>query len=239
MKSIIMQKLTKTIAALMLAIAVVCAAGCKKHNDGNGSYNGHDYIDLGLPSGTLWATCNVGADTPEGYGDHFAWGETQPKSYYEWTTYKYANGNHNTLTKYCNNSGYGYNGFTDNLTMLLAEDDAATTNWGNGWRMPTQEEWLELCQNTTNTWTTRNGVYGRLFTASNGNSLFLPAAGYRWDGYLYGAGSYGHYWSGSLNTSYPCYAWIFYFGSGFYSMGNGASRYYGRSVRAVRFAPQN
>ena len=238
MKSIIMQKLTKTIAALMLAIPVVCAAGCKKHNDGNGSYNGHDYIDLGLPSGTMWATCNVGADTPEGYGDHFAWGETQPKSYYEWTTYKYANGNHDKLTKYCNNSGYGYEGFTDNLTMLLAEDDAATTNWGNGWRMPTKEEWLELCQNTTNTWTTRNGVYGRLFTASNGNSLFLPAAGSRWGGYLDDAGSGGYYWSSSLNTSNPYDAWYFNFNSGNYSMYDN-DRDNGRSVRAVRSAPQN
>lgn len=115
MKSIIMQKLTKTIAALMLAIAVVCAAGCKKHNDGNGSYNGHDYIDLGLPSGTLWATCNVGADTPEGYGDYFAWGETQVKYNYDWNTYHYGGMHH--LTKYCSSPSYGYNGFTDNLIL--------------------------------------------------------------------------------------------------------------------------
>ena len=82
MKLKVMQKLTKTIAAIILTIAIVCAAGCKKDNVGNGTYNGHDYIDLGLPSGTLWATCNVGAETPEEYGDYFAWGETQSKDAY-------------------------------------------------------------------------------------------------------------------------------------------------------------
>ena len=90
------------------------------------------YVDLGLPSGLLWATCNVGADNPEDYGDYFAWGETQPKDVvYYWSTYPYCNGSYNTLTKYCNNSNYGYNGFTDDLTILLPEDDAATANSGS------------------------------------------------------------------------------------------------------------
>ena len=112
------------------------------------------YVDLGLPSGLLWATCNVGADNPEDYGDYFAWGETQPKDTYNWSTYQYCNGSYNTLTKYCSNSSFGYNGFTDDLTTLLPEDDAATANWGSHWRMPTEEEWQELYRNTTNTWTT-------------------------------------------------------------------------------------
>ena len=172
------------------------------------------YVDLGLPSGLLWATCNVGADNPEDYGDYFAWGETQPKDTYNWSTYQYCNGSYNTLTKYCNKSSYGYNGFTDNLTTLLPEDDAATANWGSDWRMPTKEEWQELYSNTTQTWTTQNGVNGRLFTAANGNSLFLPAAGYRWGGEFYDAGSYGFYWSSSLYTGDPGYAWDLYFGSG-------------------------
>ena len=199
----------------------------------------HAYVDLGLPSGLLWATCNVGADSPEDYGDYYAWGETQPKDVYNWSTYQYANGSYNTLTKYCNNSGYGYNGFTDNLTTLLPEDDAATANWGSDWRMPTKEEWQELYQNTTQTWTTQNGVNGRLFTAPNGNSLFLPAAGYRWGGELYGAGSNGDNWSSSLLlTDYPYGAWYLYFDSGSTSV-DYYSRSYGLSVRPIRSSGQS
>ena len=203
-----------------------------------GSGGDHDYVDLGLPSGLLWATCNVGADTPEDYGDHFAWGETQPKEYYNWSTYQHCMGSYSTMTKYCNNSEYGYNGYIDNLTILLPMDDAATANWGNGWRMPTREEWQELYQNTTCTWTTLNGVNGRLFFASNGSSLFLPAAGYRLDSSLYLAGSYGYYWSSSLHAAYPSRAWILMFRSlDFFMSSNG--RPYGQSVRPVRSASQN
>ena len=218
----------------MLMLAAMFAAGCTKDgNNVSGTYNGHDYVDLGLPSGTLWATCNVGADTPEDYGDYFAWGETQPKEVYNWSTYQY-NNDRAQLTKYCNNPNYGYNGYTDNLTTLLPEDDAATANWGNGWRMPTKEEWQELYNNTTHTWTTQNGVNGRRFTASNGNSIFLPAAGNRWDGELINAGSRGYYWSRSLFTGSPYNAWGLYFGSDDCSMGSYGSRYYGFSVRPVR-----
>ncbi|MCR5659885.1 MAG: DUF1566 domain-containing protein [Bacteroidales bacterium] len=194
--------------------------------------NFHAYVDLGLPSGLLWATCNVGAESPEDYGDYFAWGETEPKDTYNWSIYQYCMGSQNTLTKYCSKAGYGYNGFTDNLTMLLPEDDVATASWGNDWRMPTKEEFEELYNNTTVTWTTQNGVNGHLFTASNGNSLFLPAAGYRNESSL-GAGSYGGYWSSSLNTNYPNNAWGFYFSSGNYYMGYNY-RDYGQSIRAVR-----
>jgi hypothetical protein len=195
--------------------------------------NSPAYVDLGLPSGTLWATCNVGADTPEGYGDYFAWGETQPKDTYNWSTYQYCMGSSNTLTKYCNNSSYGYNGFTDDLTTLLPEDDAATINWSNGWRMPTQAEFQELIDNTTAIWMTQNDVNGYLFTASNGNSLFLPATGFRLNSNLYFPGGEGDYWSSSL-SAYPSSAWYFYFDSDGYNMGHGHDRYCGRSVRPVR-----
>lgn len=119
-------------------------------NSNGGGGGSHDYVDLGLPSGLLWATCNVGADNPEDYGDYFAWAETEPKSVYNWSTYKYCDGGYYyKLTKYCTRSDFGNNGFTDNLTVLLPEDDAATANWGNGWRMPTENEWRELIDNTT------------------------------------------------------------------------------------------
>ena len=193
----------------------------------------HDYVDLGLPSGILWATCNVGADAPEEYGDYFAWGETEPKNYYFVGNYQYCNGDEK-ITKYCNNSNYGYNGFTDDLTTLLPEDDAATANWDSDWRMPTEEEWQELYSNTTVIWTTQNGVNGRLFTASNGNSLFLPAAGFRVYSSLNLAGSLGEYLSSSLYTVQPNYANILYFDMDGCSANSSHSRLYGLSVRPVR-----
>ena len=187
--------------------------------------NEHEYVDLGLPSGLLWATCNVGADTPEEYGDYFAWGETTPKDVYSWSTYLYSNGNSSTPTKYTESDG---------LTILQPEDDAATANWGNGWRMPTKEEWQELYQRTTHVWTTQNGVHGRLFTGSNGNSIFLPAAGSYDGSSLTEGGVCGSYWASSLRI--PQFAWDFYFGSGHSYMGMGGTRFYGESVRAVRDA---
>ncbi len=225
----------------MLMTAMVFATGCTPDSDGDGgSLNTHDYVDLGLPSGTLWATCNVGANIPEGYGYYFAWGETQPKTIYSWSTYKYCNGDvGEQLTKYCNDVKYGYNGFTDNLITLLPEDDAATANWGSDWCTPTKEQWKELLENTRNKWTRQHGVNGRLFTARNGNSLFLPDAGYRWDSALDGVGSYGFYWSSSLGTGYPYYAWYFYLYSVSYDMSSYYGRYIGLSVRAVRSARQN
>jgi hypothetical protein len=194
------------------------------------SFAQFDYVDLGLPSGLLWATCNVGANAPEEYGDYFAWGETTPKDTYNWSTYQYGDGD--TFTKYTGSDG---------LTTLLPEDDAATANWGSGWRMPTEEEWEELLDNTTVTWTTQNGVNGRLFTATNGNSLFLPAAGYRSNSNLYDAGSDGSYWSSSLDMVYSDNsdnALGFGFESGNYIVGY-AGRYYGSTVRPVRSASQN
>jgi hypothetical protein len=204
---------------------------------GGGSHNGHDYVDLGLPSGTLWATCNVGADTPEGYGNYFAWGETQPKNYYEWSTYNYSYGSHTTITKYCYNSNYGYNGFTDNLTTLESSDDAATANWGTGWRMPTEADWRELMNNTTCTWTTQNGVNGRLFTAANGNSIFIPAAGCRYGNGLNYAGSRGYYRTSSLDMNYPDDAESFGFNPSTYYMGDYNVFCYGNRCQGFSVRP--
>ena len=200
---------------------------------------GHDYVDLGLPSGTLWATCNVGADKPEDYGGYYAWGETEEKDYYDWVTYKYCRGDYDELTKYCNYSSYGYNGFTDNRTVLEPEDDVAHVKWGGDWRMPTYAEWSELCSssNCTWTWTTRNGVKGYKVTSKKegfeGESIFLPAAGCRIYGSLGSVGSLGYYWSSSLYESDPGVAWSVGFYSGYYDRDYGGNRYYGRSVRPI------
>lgn len=201
-------------------------------SSGSGKDNGHFYVDLGLPSGTKWATCNVGASKPEEYGDYFAWGETKPKTDYSWSTYKWGNA-YDQLTKYCTKSSYGLNGFTDNKTTLDLADDAARANWGGLWRMPSKEQFEELLENTTSRWVTVNGKYGRLFTASNGNSIYLPAAGDRYGTSLYFAGSLSYYWSSSLETDYPNLAYILYFGSGGVNVNNN-DRYYGLTVRPVR-----
>ena len=189
-----------------------------------GSCNGHDCVDLGLPSGTKWATCNVGATTPEGYGDYFAWGETTTKETYNMDTYRYYDGSN--YTKYTG---------SDNLTTLEASDDAATVNWGAGWRMPTREEFEELITNCTVTWTTQNSVKGRLFTSNiNGKSIFLPAAGERDGSRLHhDEGSYGYYRSGSLSPSSrsDC-AWLIYFYSDYCDMAD-FRRDFGWPVRPV------
>jgi len=204
----------------------------------NGSSGGHEYVNLGLPSGTLWAICNVGATYPEDYGDYFAWGETSPKSNYDWSTYQWCNGFKSTLTKYCTQSSYGYNGFVDNRTVLEPADDAAHVNWGGDWRMPTYDEMVELKSNCTWTWTTQGGKNGYKVTGSNSNSIFLPAAGYYGDGSLNYAGSGGEYWWSLLNADNPNCAYSLYFNSGEVCMSNSGGRCFGRSVRMV-YAPQN
>ncbi|MDD7529066.1 MAG: hypothetical protein PUK04_06365 [Bacteroidales bacterium] len=192
--------------------------------------NGHEWVDLGLPSGTKWATCNVGATKPEEYGDYYAWGETEPKTTYDWSTYKWCNGDYDTQTKYCTDSSYGT---VDNKTVLELADDAARANWGGAWRMPTDAEWTELRENCTWTWTTKNGVNGYEVKSNiNGNSIFLPAAGYRDGGGLSSAGYDGDYWSSSLSTGYPGDAWYVYFLSGSVDR-DSDNRYYGHSVRPV------
>lgn len=197
-------------------------------------------VDLDLPSGTLWAVCNIGAESPEEYGDYFAWGETtgykSGKSDFSWSTYKYCDGSETTLKKYCNNRDYGYEGFTDPLTELEPEDDAAYVNLGSEWRMPTIAQMEELFnyRKLTIEWTTINGVHGRKITSTtNGNSIFLPAAGVRIDDSLHGTEELGYYWSRTLNTSHPYYACYL----NFYVAHEYWLDYYrcrGRSIRPVR-----
>lgn len=195
----------------------------------------HEWVDLGLPSGTLWATCNVGPSAPEEYGNYFAWGETAPKDHYDWSTYKWCNGSDTTLTKYCIHSNCGADGFTDGKSDLDPEDDVAYVNWGPQWRMPTPSQLGELKDKCTWTWTTQNGVNGHLVTGPNGNSIFLPAAGGRYDSSLNNAGSHGYYWSRTLGSGGSSTARNLYFNSGGVYWGNGY-RSGGQSVRAVRMA---
>ncbi len=195
----------------------------------------HEWVDLGLPSGTLWATCNVGANSPEEYGDYFAWGETEPKENYSWSTYKYCEGSYNTMTKYCPQSNYGYNGFTNTLTELLPEDDAATANWGYDWQTPNKTQFEELTNNnhTTKKWTTINGINGELITSkSNGKNIFFPAAGCLGE-FPLTASQYGEYWSCTNYTDDNNCAYALSFDENFCSYGNGR-RDFGRSVRPVR-----
>lgn len=191
-------------------------------------------IDMGLS--VKWADCNVGATRPEEYGNYYAWGETDTKSKYNWSTYKWSNGDNNKLTKYCPSDKTDYwdgTGSPDGKTVLDLEDDAARSNWDGSWRMPTDEEWTELRNNCTWTWTTQNGVNGRLVTSDiNGNSIFLPAAGGRYGSDFGYVGSYGYYWSSSLNPDYPDLAWSVYFNSD-YVFRSSYYRYYGLSVRPV------
>jgi hypothetical protein len=133
----------------------------------------YEYVDLGLS--VKWATCNIGATKPEEFGDKFAYGETEPKEVYDWSTYKWCNGSETTLTKYCNDSEYG---IVDDKTILDAQDDAARANWGGSWRMPTKEELNELLQKCTQELATINGIRGIRFVGSNGNSIFLRVGEY-------------------------------------------------------------
>ena len=192
----------------------------------------HMYVDLGLPSGTLWATCNVGANSPEEYGDYFAWGETEPKSTYTGETYRYYF--EEMLTKYCFNSEYGYNNFTDGLTELEAEDDAATANWGEPWHTPTKTQILELIDKCTIEWTTKNNISGLLVTSPNGNTIFLPATGRRREVYEE-VGTYGRYWSSTLSasTTDACYLNFGSYNSGYWMWAD-TFREDGLTVRPVR-----
>lgn len=196
-----------------------------------GSLNGHEWIDLGLPSGTKWATTNVGASSPSDYGDYFAWGETSPKSSYSLATYIY-----NTIpdkyffSKYVTESDYGN---VDGKKLLDKEDDAAHANWGEGWLMPSGDQFYELHGKCKWTETTMNGLSGYKVVGPNGNSIFLPLAGF-YAGSYFGQGGTGRYWSRLLSTDYCISAVMNEFYAG--KLGNGAgtcTRDCGCSVRPV------
>jgi len=197
----------------------------------------YEYVDLGLS--VKWATCNVGAENPEDFGDYYAWGETETKTdYNSWPTYKWCNGSLYTFIKYNTSTSYGT---IDNKTVLDPEDDVAHVKWGGSWRMPTIEELDELHNSCTWTWyssgnTEFNGVAGYKLTSNKSGYtdrfIFLPAAGCRYGTSLSNAGECGYYWSSSLLTDYPSGAWWLYFYSGHHSTGD-YYRFFGLTVRPV------
>lgn len=177
--------------------------------------DGHEYVDLGLPSGLKWATCNIGARTPEASGDYFAWGEIKTKKSFSES---------GSLT-------YGKKKYSIEI-VGNSQLDAARANWGGSWRMPTKYECQELIDKCKWEWVTVNGVNGYKVTGPNGNKIFLPATGYRDGSSLSYAGSSGGYWSSTPNESNANYAYYLYFSSVNHSMGN-FNRYAGRCIRPV------
>jgi len=174
-------------------------------------------IDLGLPSGTKWACCNVGASAPEQYGNYYAWGETQPKEVYSWDTYQYGSSLDNVVYIGSDIAGTAY--------------DAATANWGAPWRMPSLAQCHELEDDCTSTWTTQNGIDGQKFTGPNGGTIFLPHAGYCLFSEQHEVGLSGRYWLSTLYGSFPEDA-LYLLNSGRVTPTN-TQRYIGLSVRPV------
>lgn len=200
--------------------------------DGHGSADTHEYVDLGLPSGTLWATCNVGANSPEEYGGYYAWGETEEKDYYGWHNYNLGGSYMSGFTKYCTNSELG---IVDNKTQLEPEDDVAHVKWGDNWRMPTITELEELHTQCTWNWAPRGGVNGCEVKGPNGNTIFIPATGYRDNESRHFAGSLVSFWSSSLDPEPEQSFWAMIYE--YYTGHNGINNEFrntGRMVRPVR-----
>ena len=194
----------------------------------------YEYIDLGLS--VKWATCNIGGNSPEDCGVFFAWGEVEPKSKYDWNTYKHSN--FHKLTKYCTKITAGNNNFTDNKTSLEFSDDAAYVNLGCNWRMPTLDEFYELKTQCTWTWISYNGVNGYKVIGPNGTSIFLPASGYIAEidrnvtVNVNINGEFGGYWTNSLSTHDPHSAFALFFSINNIILSE-EYRCYGKPIRPV------
>ena len=178
-------------------------------------------VELGLS--VLWASCNVGAKSPEEYGDHFAWGETEAKSDYSPST---------SVTYNVDVSELKSQGIIGSNGLITSAYDAATVIWGGDWRMPTLDESAELLNNCTWEWTSVNGVNGQKVTGPNGNSIFLPAAGYRYDEVVKNSGSHGCYWSATCYKYYSYNAYSFYFDASLHDWYY-FYRFHGRTIRPV------
>ena len=187
----------------------------KRRTDIGTNANGKDYVDLGLTSGTLWATMNVGATSETDYGSYFQWGDTVDKrdAVCDWSTYKYCNGSNTTFTKYNANRSWGT---VDNKTTLDLEDDAARTNMKGDWRMPSIALMEELMEETKNEWITNyksSGINGWKFTSKTDKSkyIFIPAAGQRSGSVFPAQGKSVILWSSSLDIAGQGYARGLYF----------------------------
>lgn len=197
----------------------------------------HPVIDLGLPSGRLWAAYNIGSTSPwDENCSYFAWGETEPKDTYSWGNYKYCkDGDGHKLTKYCTEIEFGYNGFTDNKSKLRDEDDTATVNWGNDWRMPTVDDFKELYKYCENRWDAdykEHGVPGQVFKSKSAE-IFFPAVG-SMDTTLSNTSLYGLYWSSLGNAGSPYDALCLVFDFKYTHPDTRCTRCVGLPVRAVR-----
>ncbi len=196
-------------------------------------YNGHEWVDLGLPSGRLWATMNVGATLPSEVGGYFAWGETEEKEVYTWDNYKWADSD-TLLSRYCRDS---IDGVVDSLGALVAGDDAARQRMGGRWRMPTLREAFELYQQCSWQAENRDGQAGFRVTGTNGNSIFLPMAGYREGSNYVNEGSEGYIWANELNYNTNDESYGLFFIS-YYKWWAIRPRYTGRTVRACAHSPR-
>ncbi len=197
----------------------------------------HECVDLGLPSGTLWATTNIGADTPEDYGTYFAWGDTEGNGVFNFEYYKFCIPQTYSMSKYCTRYSEGS---IDGKTFLDAEDDAATVIWGSEWRMPSKKQMEELINEefTSNEWTSQNDVIGLKITSKkNGNSIFLPAAGQRYGWISESEGALGSFWSRSLVNTGSRAAHTLDFSQSFGVMVSSGIRYMGLPVRPIRYTP--
>lgn len=210
-----------SVAVVTILLAIVLSV-----SPYSGYENGHEWVDLGLPSGTKWAICNVGASSPTGNGNYYAWGETRTKKEYSLENYCFRKGQ-DSFSKYNTDSDYGT---VDNKKQLDMSDDAARANWGGKWRIPTKSQWEELKDNCTWSWTGS----GYKVTGPNGQSINLPAAGH-WSGSsIHDLGTRGSYWSSSLSTvGYPGYACGMDIFSNSYDVWCYCARPCGYSVRPV------
>lgn len=222
----------------------------------DGTESGHDYVDLGLTSGTMWATTNIGAKEPQSNGDFFAWGETSPKGSYSWSSYEFGYGLRR-LTKYCSKADFGEKEYVDTKNVLDEEDDAAHVNWGGKWIMPTHEQQKELIKQCYWVWTSnynkskvagyvvfkakspedkgvctlKGEVHLSSYSLSDAH-IFLPATGTYLNSFHLVVGKYGEFWSSSLNTSSPSFSWTLSFESS-YVVDRDNGRYWGMPVRPV------
>lgn len=221
---------------IAICLIQLCACSDDDEPSGGGMIGGHEYVDLGLPSRTLWAACNVGASRPEQFGNFFAWGDTLSlyggRTLFDWDNYKWYSKSTGLVTKYCIDKK---DGVVDSLAELQAEDDMATACWGKDWQTPTVAQYRELINSdyTTTEWTELNGVVGRRITGRNGRSIFLPAAGFCDASFHYSVGVDGFYWTRSIypTNSYRAYNLCFFQTYACLSYGD---RFYGQSVRPVR-----